>query len=182
MREIKEILSRLESAEFPYCLVGGLAAIAYGRPRLTFDADLVLALSPGRVDRLVKVFPSEEFYLPPEEVLIAETQHEIRGYFNIIHLATGMKADCYLPGKNPLAHWELKNRRRLAVDFGEAWFAPPESVIVNKLLFFKEGGSEKHVEDIRAMLESTTDIDRNVLLEWIQEFRVEPEWERVSPA
>lgn len=179
MREIKEIVSRLEFAEIPYCLVGGLAAIAYGRPRLTLDADLVLALSPGRVDRLVKVFPSEEFYLPPEEVLIAETQHEIRGYFNIIHLATGMKADCYLPGKNPLAHWELKNRRRLAVDFGKAWFAPPESVIVNKLLFFKEGGSEKHIEDIRAMLESTPEIDLKVLAEWIQEFRVEPEWERI---
>ena len=73
----------------------------------------------------------------------------------------------------------IKNRRRLAVDFGEAWFAPPESVIVNKLLFFKEGGSEKHLEDIRAMLESTTDIDRKVLLEWIQELRVEPEWELV---
>ena len=180
MREIKEILSRLEVAEFPYCLVGGMAAIAYGRPRLTLDADLVLALSPGRVDRLVAAFPSEEFYLPPDEVLIAETRREARGYFNIIHLATGMKADCYLPGRNPLAHWELKNRRRLVVDFGEAWFAPPESVIVNKLLFFKEGGSEKHLEDIRAMLESTADIDRKVLAEWIQELRVEPEWERVS--
>ena len=90
MREIKEILSRLELAEFPYCLVGGLAAIAYGRPRLTLDADLVLAFSPGRVDRLIKAFPSEEFYLPPEEVLIAETRHEVRGYFNIIHLTSGM--------------------------------------------------------------------------------------------
>ena len=58
MQEIKEILSRLELAEFPYCLVGGMAAIAYGRPRLTLDADLVLALSPGRVDRLIKAFPS----------------------------------------------------------------------------------------------------------------------------
>ncbi len=180
MQGIKEILSRLELAEFPYCLVGGMAAIAYGRPRLTLDADLVLALSPGRVDRLLKAFPPEEFYLPPEEVLIAETRHEVRGYFNIIHLATGMKADCYLPGRNSLANWELKNRRRLMVDFGEAWFAPPESVIVNKLLFFKEGRSEKHLEDIRAMLESTTDIDRKVLQEWIQELRVEPEWERVS--
>ena len=180
MQEIKEILSRLELAEFPYCLVGGMAAIAYGRPRLTLDADLVLALAPGRVDRLIKAFPSEEFYLPPEEVLIAETRHETRGYFNIIHLATGMKADCYLPGRNPLAHWELKTRRRLMVDLGEAWFAPPESVIVNKPLFFKEGRPEKHLEDIRAMLESTTDIDRKVLLEWIQELRVEPEWERVS--
>lgn len=92
-----------------------------------------------------------------------------------------MKADCYLPGRNSLAHWELKNRRRLAVDFGEAWFAPPESVIVNKLLFFKEGGSEKHLEDIRAILESTTHIDRKVIAEWIQILRVEPEWNMVSP-
>jgi hypothetical protein len=181
MREIKEILARLELAEFSYCLVGGMAAIAYGRPRLTLDADLVLALSPSSVDRLVKAFPPEEFYLPPEEVLIAETRHEVRGYFNIIHLATGMKADCYLPGRNTLAHWELKNRRRLVVDFGEAWFAPPESVIVNKLLFFREGGSEKHLEDIRAILESTTDIDRKVLAEWIRECRVEQEWKMVSP-
>ncbi|MFM8983432.1 MAG: hypothetical protein ACKOLA_11110 [Spartobacteria bacterium] len=180
MQGIKEILSRLELAEIPYCLVGGIAAIAYGRPRLTLNADLVLALSSGRVNRLIKAFPSEEFYLPPEEVLIAETRHEVRGYFNIIHLATGMKADCYLPGRNSLAHWELKNRRRLAVDFGEAWFAPPESVIVNKLLFFKEGGSEKHLEAMRARLVSTPAIDREALAEWIQEVRVEPEWERVS--
>jgi hypothetical protein len=121
----------LEQAEMPYCLVGGMAAIAYGRPRLTLDADLVLALLPSRIAHLAMIFPAEEFYLPPEEVLIAETRHDSRGHFNIIHLASGMKADCYLPGRNPLAHWELKNRRRLAVDFGDAWFAPPESVIVN---------------------------------------------------
>jgi hypothetical protein len=180
MQGIKEIVSRLEQAEMPYCLVGGMAAIAYGRPRLTLDADLVLSLLPSRISQLAKIFPAEEFYLPPEEVLIAETRHDSRGHFNIIHLASGMKADCYLPGRNPLAHWELKNRRRLAVDFGEAWFAPPESVIVNKLIFFKEGGSEKHLEDIRSMLESTPDLDRQVLAEWICEFRVEPEWERVS--
>ncbi|MFZ4775469.1 MAG: hypothetical protein ACOYM3_08915 [Terrimicrobiaceae bacterium] len=42
MREINLITERLESARIPYCIVGGLAAIAYGRPRLTLDADLVL--------------------------------------------------------------------------------------------------------------------------------------------
>jgi hypothetical protein len=180
MQGIREIISRFEQAEIPYCLVGGLAAIAYGRPRLTLDADLVLALLPSRIAGLPELFPAEKFYLPPEEILIAETRHDSRGHFNIIHLASGMKADCYLPGRNPLAHWELKNRRRLTTDFGEAWFAPPESVIVNKLLFFKEGGSEKHLEDIRSMLESTPSLDRQVLAEWIFEFRVEPEWERVS--
>jgi hypothetical protein len=47
MQGIREIVSRLEQAEIPYCLVGGMAAIAYGRPRLTLDADLVIALLPS---------------------------------------------------------------------------------------------------------------------------------------
>ena len=41
MQEINLILGKLEEARIPYCIVGGLAAIAYGRPRLTLDADLV---------------------------------------------------------------------------------------------------------------------------------------------
>jgi len=48
-------------------------------------------------------------------------------------------------------------------------------VIVNKLLFFKEGDSEKHLEDIRSMIESVPNLDRKTLSEWIREFRVEPE-------
>jgi len=45
---------------------------------------------------------------------------------------------------------------------GEAWFASPESVIVNKLIFHREGGSEKHLEDIRGMLNATTWIARSL--------------------
>jgi hypothetical protein len=39
MQEINLITSRLETAKIPYCIVGGLAAIAYGRPRLTLDRE-----------------------------------------------------------------------------------------------------------------------------------------------
>jgi len=44
MLEIELVTSRLEDADIPYCLVGGIAAIAYGRPRLTLDVDMVIAL------------------------------------------------------------------------------------------------------------------------------------------
>ena len=33
----EEITSRLERAGIDYCIVGGLASIAYGRPRLTLE-------------------------------------------------------------------------------------------------------------------------------------------------
>jgi len=42
----EEITRRLEKTGIDYCIVGGLASIAYGRPRLTLDADLVLAIHP----------------------------------------------------------------------------------------------------------------------------------------
>ncbi len=64
MQALELITGRLESAEIPYCIVGGLAAIAYGRPRLTLDVDLVVALRPSHVDTLITAFPIEDFYLP----------------------------------------------------------------------------------------------------------------------
>jgi len=35
MQGPEEITNRLEGAGITYCVVGGLASIAYGRPRLT---------------------------------------------------------------------------------------------------------------------------------------------------
>lgn len=40
-----------------------------------------------------------------------------------------------------------------------AWIAPPEYVIIGKLEFYREGGSEKHLRDIRGVL-AVTDVDR----------------------
>ena len=182
MQEINLVLSKLEEARIPYCIVGGLAAIAYGRPRLTLDADLVIALVPHHIQALVLAFPIEDFYLPPEEVLLAEIQRESRGHFNIIHQHSALRVDCYLPGKNPLARWELGNRRRLTGPFGDGWFAPPESVIVSKLLFFREGGSQKHLDDIKAMADAGAIPDETELLHWIGRLGLEAEWNRACHA
>jgi len=182
MQEINQITRKLESARIPYCFVGGLAAIAYGRPRLTLYADLVLALGTGHVNALVSAFPIEDFYLPPEEVLLAEIQREARGHFNIIHQHSALRADCYLPGKSQLARWELANRRKLAGPFGDEWFAPPEAVIVNKLLFFREGRSQKHIDDISAMIDAGSVPDRSELLRWVAELGLDHEWDLVAQA
>jgi len=180
MQEINLILGKLEESRIPYCIVGGLAAIAYGRPRLTLDADLVIALAPHHLQSLMRAFPIEDFYIPPEEVLLAEIQRESRGHFNIIHQHSALRADCYLPGKSPLARWELENRRRMSGPFGDAWFAPPESVIVNKLLFFREGQSQKHLDDIRAMMDARCIADDTELFHWIARLGLEQEWSLVS--
>jgi len=55
--------------------------------------------------------------------------------------------------------------------------APPEYVIVRKLEYYREGGSEKHIRDIRSMLAvSGNQIDRAALNDWIQRKSLELQW------
>ena len=59
--------------------------------------------------------------------------------------------------------------------------APPEYVILRKLEYFREGGSDKHLRDIRAMLAVSGDqLDRPALEEWLQRQGLAAEWARVS--
>lgn len=171
----EEITSRLEKAGIDYCIVGGLASIAYGRPRLTLDADLVVAINPDQVESFIGAFPADDFYLPPAEVLQTELQRESRGHFNIIHQHSALRADCYLPGRSELVRWELAHRQRLSLGLGEAWFAPPESVIIHKLVFYREGGSEKHLEDIRGMLIGTA-VDHKIITKWVDQLGLAESW------
>jgi hypothetical protein len=61
--------------------------------------------------------------------------------------------------------------------------APPEYVIVRKLEFYREGGSDKHLRDIRAMLKiSGEKIDRGVIEEWVNRQGMKEEWDEVLGA
>ena len=53
----------------------------------------------------------------------------------------------------------LGHRRRIDIGGTGAWIAPPEYVIVRKLQFYREAGSDKHLRDIRFIL-AETPIDR----------------------
>ena len=55
--------------------------------------------------------------------------------------------------------------------------APPEYVIVRKLEYYREGGSEKHLRDIRSMLAvSGEQLDWSELNEWIRRQGVQDQW------
>jgi len=97
----EEITGRLEQAGITYCIVGGLASIAYGRPRLTLDADLLVAIDPGEVANLMEAFPSADFYLPPAEILQAELQMDSRAVLMDNIGMSAMRADYYLPPPLP---------------------------------------------------------------------------------
>ena len=173
--------SRLNELRVPYIVSGSVAAMIYGEPRLTNDVDLVAFLTPEIAVRLPTVFPSEEFYCPPPDVLAIETVREQRGHFNIVHIATGFKADVYLRGNDPLHFWALERARVVPIAGANVRVAPIEYVIIRKLQYFREGGSQKHLRDIQAMLRGAM-ADQVELNRLIQEYGLAKEWDSVEKA
>jgi predicted N-acetyltransferase YhbS len=164
----------LNRLEFRYLVTGGVASMLYGEPRVTHDIALVVFLRPADIARLGEAYPDSDFYVPPAEVIAAELARERGGQFNIIHDASGLKADFYLPRRDEFQAWAFRNVRQYAIGGQLVRLAPPEYVIVSKLEFSRDGRSEKHLRDIRAMLSISGDLlDRPALEDWIRARRGE---------
>lgn len=160
-----------------YMITGAVAAGAYGQPRLTNDIDIVLSFRQSDSIRLHDAFPAESFYVPPLETIDAERVRARHEHFHFIHHETAYKADVYVAGDDPLHGWALERRNGVHVSGKLIWLAPAEYVIIRKLQFFRDGGSSKHVDDIRAMLATlATRVDRGAIELWAERLGVAKEW------
>jgi len=177
---LADLVRRLESGDVEYALVGSIASMVYGEPRATLDIDAVVALAPSDVPRFLSLFPEPEFYVSPERALDAARRGST---FNVIHPGSGMKLDVFV-ASDPIEERQLKRRiRKLAIPGTLAWFSPPEELIVKKLEYHRDGGSHKHLRDIRSMLRISPDqIDISLVEELVHRFGLEEEWGRVGNA
>jgi hypothetical protein len=175
---IRLFVAPLENAGIgSYMVSGSVASIEYGEPRATLDIDLVLLLDRTTSQTLPDLFPAESFYLPPPEILEIEFKRQNRGHFNIIHHSSGLKADCYPSRNHPCLPWALANRRRIPLMGVDVWFAPPEYVILWKLDFYREGGGEKHIRDVRGILAvSGNELDKQFLNDAIPSLGLSESW------
>lgn len=157
---LRRVVEALETAGVPYAIGGSMASIAYGEPRATRDIDVVVDLAPADVPPLADRFPAEDFYLDRDAAADAA---DAGGQFNVIHPDSGFKIDFFVAG-DAVERSQLDRARRLAAVEGlEARFSPPEELIVKKLQYHDEGGSDKHLRDIAAILDvsgETIELDR----------------------
>jgi hypothetical protein len=180
--DLIELFARpLNQASIRYLISGSVAAMLYGEPRVTHDIDLVVFLRGEDASRLAALFPAPVLYVPPLAVILEELAREARGHINLIHVESGLKAHFYLAGRDELHAWAFRHARRYTIGPSVITLAPPEYVILRKLEYFREGGSEKHLRDIRAVLTiSGEQLDRPALNEWMARLHLVAEWSRVT--
>lgn len=179
--ELHELLLRpLNAVGVRYMVTGGLAAIVYGEPRLTNDVDIVVQVAPGDAPRFREAYGTSEYYVPPVEVIEEEARRSAFGHFNVLHLASALRADIYCAGEDALAAWAFDRRRPLVIGDDTIWLAPMEYVILQKLRYHRESGADRHLRDIVAMRRISGDlIDAQALDTWMARLGLQAEWEKV---
>jgi len=143
----------LHQAGLRYLIAGSVGAMHYSEPRLTLDIDIPILLTPKDISTLTTLFPEPDYYCPPTDIIASEIARDCRSHLNIIHIPTGLKADLYPGNRDASFAWAWQNRLTEQTPQGPLHIAPAEYIILWKLIFYKEGKSEKHLRDIQRILD-----------------------------
>jgi hypothetical protein len=158
----------LERLHVPYLVTGSMATITHGESRFTNDVDIVADLKTLHISRLCAAFQTPEFYCSRPAV---EDAVERRGQFNVIHPTSGLKIDFMVPTDSDFNRSRLSRGQMVVTDVSgsQARFATPEDAMLKKLEYFRDGGSEKHIRDIKGVLLIQGDaIDFEYLDKWAE--------------
>jgi hypothetical protein len=171
-------IDTLEELRIPYAIVGSFASGAWGESRFTQDIDILIELRRDQVGTLCRVFTDADCY-------VSETAaHEAldrRSQFNVVHPSSGNKIDFMIAGAAQWTKDQLERRRRLALfPDREADIAAPEDVILGKLIYYREGGSEKHIRDITGILKvSGQSLDHDYIARHSAQLGVSDLWQAI---
>jgi hypothetical protein len=153
-QSIRSVLGALVDIGIPHMLTGSLASNAYGLPRMSKDADVVVALQADQITELAKrVAPK----LLLDEQMSFETT-TLTSRWRLLDTRGGFEIELFQLSDDPFDQERFK-RRVATVFLGIATFLPTaEDVVVQKLRWAVRADRPKDVDDalnvIRARKES----------------------------
>ena len=146
-----DIVKILNNLKIEYFITGGFAVSVWGRPRATFDIDIVVKMVEPDASILVKTFQRirKAGYANEEAVKDAIRN---QGEFNFIDPNSGLKVDFWVVKKNELNARGFKNKKIKKINGQKVFFSSPEDLILSKLEWYRECKSTRHIEDVDSVL------------------------------
>jgi hypothetical protein len=175
---LASILDRLYIA---YAIGGAVASTLLGEPRATHDLDVVAAVGPATIEPLLAALEDSGFYVPRSAALNAVAA---KRSFSVVHQDTSMKVDIFVAGRTPLDEEELQRRQPVTVSADASrtlYVAAPEDLVLQKLLWYREGGnvSDRQWCDVLGVLKVQQHrLDRVLMRRWAARLGIDDLLER----
>jgi hypothetical protein len=159
---VVSVLAALDAAAIPYMLVGSMASNFHGIPRSTRDADLVVQLAAGGLQRLAAELPAG---------LLLERQgafEAVTGTIRYLVTLAGSPFVCELFELSDDPHDRARFARRLSARVlgREAFVASAEDMVITKLRWVVAANRPKDREDIRNILAVQGQLDWAYIDTW----------------
>lgn len=143
MRDMDEIISLvsefLDKEGIKYVIVGGLAAIFYGIPRMTMDLDLIIQMPENKRNKFIEFLNKNDFFVDKWDL---EQGFKDRSHSTIQDKNSLLRLDI----KGVYTKFDKETlERRVAIRYKgkKLHITSPEDTIANKLLF----GREQDIKD-----------------------------------
>ena len=141
LKRLQSVFASLRSHDVKYVVIGGIAAIAHGVPRTTFDLDILIEATLENVTRLLKALETAGLgttaLTSPEDVLTRE--------ITIFSDRVRIDVQTFTPGLRFEEAWE----RRIVMSYqGQEFFvASRQDLIASK----RAAGRPRDLEDVRIL-------------------------------
>lgn len=165
----KLTIEALEKLGLDFMLVGGLSSMAYGIPRSTKDADIVLSVAPDSLEILAEHL-GPEFKLDPQgsfEMVTGMMRYHLR----IPSIA--FEIELFLLSADPHDQARFERRRSFPSEqLGiHAVIPSPEDVIITKIRWYAVAKRGKDADDVRDVIAVQGDeaLDWDYIHRWVDE-------------
>ncbi len=169
---LKAITSFLSSSKIPYIITCTWSTIYYGRRRASHDIDFVVELPIENIAKTVQLFSQ----LPEDFMIQLETIQEAienKNQFQVVHLPTMLKMDFWILTDEEFDKQRFIRRKKIKLFSQFMQMATPEDTIIQKLIWYSKGQTEKHLVDAAFVLQiQRKNLDQKYLQSWIKKLKL----------
>lgn len=164
---VRDISRKFEQADVAYMLTGSMAMNYYAQPRMTRDIDVVVAIAPKDVQRLIDFF-RPDYYASEQSIRESLAEESI---FNLIHNESVIKVDCIVRKASEYRKIEFERRQKIPILDFTTFIVTKEDLIISKLSWAKDSRSELQLGDVKNLL--ATGYDSDYLRHWTHELKLD---------
>ena len=172
---LKIVTERLQKGGIPYMITGSVAANFYTTPRMTRDIDIIVELEQKRSETIVSLF-SKDFVV--DRGLI-ESALRRKAMFNIIHREGIIKIDFIIRKDTDYRKLEFERRRYIEFEGKRIHVVSPEDLILSKLSWAKDSGSEMQINDVKNLMRTVSDLEWDYIEKWVDSLGLQNIFQKV---